>query len=91
MKLAETVNGSVIDNDPHHQRYQTRTMPRIDSVSKRGQGRPSVPIILDAVANERDEGGENRVSSDHLTKNSVCTISLGRTALHPASVWPSLR
>ena len=83
---------SVIDNDPHHQRFQRR-----DSVQT-GQSSPSVPIMFESVVNESDQEGETRVASDNLSQNPVDTISLGQTASHPASTdrftsstWPSLR
>ena len=85
VQLAETVNRSVMDDHPHHQRYQRRDRARM-----RGQGSISVPIKLDSVLTERDEEGKNIVS-DYLAKTSVYKMSPGRTASHPASVWPSLR
>ena len=85
VQLAKTVNRSVIDNDPHHQRYQRR-----DTVQS-GQRSPSVPIMFDSVVNESDQEGETSVASDYLSQNSVYTISLEQTASHPASTWPSLR
>jgi hypothetical protein len=86
VQLAETVNRSVIDNDPHHQPYQRRDIVRT------GQKSPSVPIMFESVVNDCDQEGETSVASDHLSQNSVYTISLGQTASHPASsTWPSLR